>query len=79
MPGAKRGNFFNDVFRRLSLENFLGFDITEIQGADNLHKPALVDIDCDNTVRLFASGQNGEYGRSASHVEYLLEIGRAHV
>ena len=39
MPGAKRGNFFNDVFRRLSLENFLGFDITEIQGADNLHKP----------------------------------------
>ena len=35
MPGAKRGNFFNDVFRRLSLENFLGFDITEIQGADN--------------------------------------------
>lgn len=39
MPGAKRGNFFNDVFRRLPLENFLGFDITEIQGADNLHKP----------------------------------------
>lgn len=39
MPGAKRGNFFNDVFRRLSLENFLGFDITEIPGADNLHKP----------------------------------------
>lgn len=39
MPGAKRGNFFNDVFRGLSLGNFLGFDITEIQGADNLHKP----------------------------------------
>lgn len=39
MPGAKRGNFFNDVFKGLSLENFLGFDITEIQGADNLHKP----------------------------------------
>jgi len=39
MPGAKRGNFFNDVFKRLTLENFLGFDITEIPGADNLHKP----------------------------------------
>lgn len=39
MPGAKRGNFFNDVFKGLTLENFLGFDITEIPGADNLHKP----------------------------------------
>lgn len=39
MPGAKKGNFFNDIFSGLSLSNFLGFDITEIQGADNLHKP----------------------------------------
>lgn len=36
MPGAKKGNFFNDIFSGLSLSNFLGFDITEIQGADNL-------------------------------------------
>ena len=40
----------------------------------------LVDVDSHHTARLFASSQNGKYGRAAPHVEYFpaVQVERQH-
>lgn len=59
MPGHKNGRgFYNTSIGRKFADNILKFDITEIEGVDNLHNQKGIILDASERLRDFYGSKN---------------------
>jgi arginine/lysine/ornithine decarboxylase len=62
MPGHKNGRgFFNTSIGRKFIDNILKFDITEVDGVDNLHNPKSIILDASEHLRDFYGSEKSYF------------------